>query len=131
MSITISQLSAAEAKNALPELIAILDDAVQSGASIGFVLPLEQGELEAYWDGVLQSVAKGNKILLVALQEGRIVGTVQVTPEPRANQQHRAEIQKLLVPRWARRQGIGEVLMQAAEAAARAAGRKKNNNKRK
>jgi GNAT superfamily N-acetyltransferase len=39
------------------------------------------------------------------------------------NQPHRAEISKLLVHRRARRRGLGAALMQAAEAAALAAGR--------
>lgn len=123
MSITIEQLDATAAHAALPELIGVLDDAVQSGASVGFLLPLADGELESYWRNVLHGVANGARLLLVARQDGRIAGTVQVAFEARANSQHRAEIQKLLVPRWARQRGIGEALMRTAEAAARAAGR--------
>jgi len=39
------------------------------------------------------------------------------------NQPHRADIAKMLVHRRARRQGIGALLMRAAEDAARAAGK--------
>jgi ribosomal protein S18 acetylase RimI-like enzyme len=123
MSISIERMDAVAARAALPELIAVLDDAVQGGASVGFLLPLADGELERYWGGVLGGVRAGEKVLLVARQGGRIAGTVQLALEPRANGSHRGEIQKLLVSRWARRQGVGMALMQAAEQAARAAAR--------
>ena len=123
MDVTIEALDAAAAAAALPELVGLLDDALAGGASVGFVLPLAGGELAAYWAGVVAAVARGAKVLLVARADGRIVGTVQVALEPRANQQHRAEIQKLLVLRAARGQGLGAALLAAAEAAARAAGR--------
>lgn len=120
---TIEELDGAAAREALPELVAMLEDAVGGGASVGFLLPLADGELEAYWSGVIAAVRGGAKALLVARRGGRIVGSVQVAYEPRANGSHRAEIQKLLVLRAARRQGLGEALMRAAESAARARGR--------
>ncbi len=123
MSAVIEHLDAAAARAALPELIAILEDAVQGGASIGFLLPLGDNELERYWAGVIRAVEAGEKTLLVARLDGRIAGSVQVAPEGRANGSHRAEIQKLIVPRWARRQGLGTTLMEAAETIVRASGR--------
>jgi acetyltransferase len=123
MSPSIEQLDAAAAREALPELIAILEDAVRGGASIGFLLPLADGELERYWAGVIAAVQAGEKTLLVARLDGRIAGSVQVAPEGRANGSHRAEVQKLIVPRWARRRGIGTALMEAAEAVVRASAR--------
>lgn len=123
MAHTIERLDGRAARAALPELVALLEDAVQGGASIGFLMPLADGELERYWDGVAAGVEAGTKVLLVARQGGRIVGSVQVAPEPRANGSHRAEIQKLIVHRAVRRQGIARDLMLAAEAAARAAAR--------
>ncbi len=123
MQTSINQLDATAAREVLPELIAVLNDAIQSGASVGFLLPLADGELHRYWEGVIASVASGEKVLLIAQQAGRIVGTVQVALESRANGSHRVEIQKLLVDRRARRQGIGEALMYAAEAVVRATGR--------
>jgi GNAT superfamily N-acetyltransferase len=119
----IERLDGPAARAALPELAALLDDCVRGGASIGFVLPLADGELERYWEGVIAGVEAGHRLLFAARLGGRIVGAVQLAPEPRANGAHRAEIQKLLVHREARRQGLGAALMVAAEAAARAAGR--------
>jgi acetyltransferase len=123
MSPSIEQLDAAAARAALPELIAILEDAVRGGASIGFLLPLADGELERYWAGVIKAVQAGEKTLLVARLDGRVAGSVQVAPEGRANGSHRAEVQKLLVHRSARRRGVAAALMIAAEEAARAADR--------
>ncbi len=57
------------------------------------------------------------------LRRGDLVGTVQVILALPPNQPHRAEIAKLLVHRWARRRGIAQLLMEGAEAAARAEGK--------
>lgn len=123
MSVTVERLDAPGARAALPGLVAVLDDAVRGGASVGFLLPLAEGELERYWAGVLAAVERGEKVLLVARLGDALAGTVQVALEPRANGSHRAEVQKLLVGRPARRRGVGAALMGAAEAAARGAGR--------
>jgi ribosomal protein S18 acetylase RimI-like enzyme len=48
---------------------------------------------------------------------------VQVVLEQSENQPHRADISKMLVHRHARRRGVGEALMRAAEAAAQAEGK--------
>ena len=64
-------------------------------------------------------------MLFVAEDGGsrEIVGTVQIVLARPENQPHRADVSKMLVRRSARRRGVGGDLMQAAEAAARAAGR--------
>jgi GNAT superfamily N-acetyltransferase len=62
--------------------------------------------------------------LLVAQDEaGRLVGTVQLALSQPDNQPHRADVNKLLVHRCARGQGVGALLMQAAEDLARAQGK--------
>ena len=42
--------------DALPSLEAVLSDAVESGASIGFMLPLDRSEIAEYWTGIAQMV---------------------------------------------------------------------------
>jgi ribosomal protein S18 acetylase RimI-like enzyme len=123
MTPIIEQLDATAARRALPELIAVLDNAIHAGASVGFLLPLAEDELEQYWQGVITGVQAGDKILLGARQAAALDGTVQLALEPRANGSHRAEIQKLLVHHRAQRRGIGAALMQAAEEVARTANR--------
>jgi acetyltransferase len=106
-----------EAQNAFPELVDLLIDAVEGGASVGFLLPIDRAEIEAYWRKVLDTL--NDRVLLVAHENGKIVGSVQLALESRANGIHRAEVQKLLVHRTARRQGLATKLMERVESAAR------------
>lgn len=115
--VEIVRLNHEEAQNACPELVDLLIDAVEGGASVGFLLPIDRAEIEAYWRKVLDTLSE--RVLLVAREHGRIVGSVQLALENRANGTHRAEVQKLLVHRSARRQGLATKLMEAVEAAAR------------
>jgi GNAT superfamily N-acetyltransferase len=117
-SLSIEIFSAERSHSSLAELAALFEDAVESGASVGFVLPLEPGEALRYWEGVVTKISSGDLILLVAWQDSRTVGSVQLCLEKRPNGRHRAEVVKLLVHRSARRRGIGQALMQAVEKAA-------------
>ena len=124
MSASISTLTAPPTATDLAALFALLCDAVDSGASVGFLLPLTDTDLSAYWSGVLASVAAGHRILLVARDDtGRIVGSVQLELAQKSNARHRCELQKLLVLRSHRGRRLGSTLMQSAETAARTRGR--------
>jgi GNAT superfamily N-acetyltransferase len=68
-------------------------------------------------------VEQGRRLLLAAFADGELVGSVQVVFAPHPNQPHRADIARMLVRRSARRRGIGERLMAAAEREALAEGR--------
>jgi GNAT superfamily N-acetyltransferase len=105
------------------EFAALLEDAVIAGASVGFLLPDPKHDVARYWQGVAKDLDAGDRTLLAFERDGRILGTVQVDYCAKANGRHRAEIQKLLVVRSARRQGIGAALMRAAEEVARNRGR--------
>lgn len=103
---------------------ALLRDAVEHGASIGFTLPLTEGEVTEYWRKVAADVAAGHKLLWAASDDdGRIVGSVQLALESRANGRHRAEVQKLMVLAAQRGRGIGAELMRRLEAEAARGGR--------
>ena len=121
----IDPLTPSAARAAEPALIEILRDAVDSGASVGFLPPLRTETASAYWRGVFAGLDKAALVLLVARRpaDGAIVGTAQLEPSAKENGRHRAEVAKLLVHRRARRRGVGAELMRAAEEAARAAGR--------
>jgi ribosomal protein S18 acetylase RimI-like enzyme len=101
------------------ELISLLRDAVDSGASVGFLPPLSEEEARDYWRAVFQEMAGGSHVLLVAREAGRIVGSVQLALATRANARHRAEVQKLFVLQAQRRRGTGRALMLAVEQMAR------------
>jgi GNAT superfamily N-acetyltransferase len=110
----------------LPEVLAdVLVDCVDGGASVSFMHPLPREKAVEFWRESLASAARGERIVLVAEDEvsGTIVGTVTVLLAMPDNQPHRAEVAKMLVHRFARRRGLGAALMEAAEAAARDAGR--------
>ena len=68
-------------------------------------------------------VEHGRRALLAAFADGELVGTVQVILALPPNQPHRGEITKMLVHRSARRRGIAGMLMESAEAEARAEGK--------
>jgi GNAT superfamily N-acetyltransferase len=106
------------------QLSALLIDCVEGGASVSFMLPLTQERARAFWQRVAQGVRAGERALLVAEDaQGAIVGTVQLVLDQPENQPHRADLAKMLVHRRARRQGLGEQLMRAAEDTARDCGK--------
>jgi GNAT superfamily N-acetyltransferase len=106
------------------QLAALLIDCVDGGASVSFMHPLGEDEARAFWQRVADGVHRGERALLVAEDStGAIVGTVQLVLDMPPNQPHRADVAKMLVHRRARRQGLGEGLMRAAEATARECGR--------
>lgn len=121
--VTIENLDGAGADAAIPALTGILRDAVANGASVGFMASSTAADFEGFWAGIAEEVRAGRVLLFVARSAEGIVGTAQLHPVAKPNQPHRAEIAKVLVHSSARRQGIGEALMRAAEAAALALGR--------
>jgi GNAT superfamily N-acetyltransferase len=100
------------------QLADLLIDCVEGGASVSFMAPLTRDRATAFWARVAQGVNLGLRALIVAEDGGGVCGTVQLIFDLPENQPHRAEVAKMLVHRRARRQGIGEALMRAAEATA-------------
>jgi GNAT superfamily N-acetyltransferase len=100
----------------LEMLAAVLHATVHAGASVSFVAPFPLAEARSYWlDKVLPDVRRGSRRVLNAGIGGEIVGTVQLNLDVPPNQQHRADVVKLLVHPKARRQGIARALMLAVE----------------
>ena len=103
----------------LQGLAEVMLDCVVGGASVGFMQPLSRERALSFWRGVTVAVIRGERALLVAEDAvGGVVGTVQVLLAQPDNQPHRADIAKMLVHRQARKQGVGALLMRAAEALA-------------
>jgi ribosomal protein S18 acetylase RimI-like enzyme len=107
----------------LDGLAEILADAVNDGASVGFVLPFDVAGAARWWRALAGDVAAGHVIVWVARDRERVVGTVQLRLSAYPNQRHRADVAKLLVHRDARRRGIARQLMAALEEQARLDGR--------
>lgn len=104
-------------------LARVLQDCVEGGASVSFMLPLGADHALAFWQKVAQGAASGERLVLVAEDEAGICGTVQLILGLPDNQPHRADIAKMLVHRRVRRRGVGEALLRQAEAEAKARGR--------
>ena len=107
----------------ITELANVLVDCVEGDASVSFMHPLSRDHAQAFWRGVAQGVAAGERALLVAEDDQGICGTVQLVLAQPENQPHRADLAKMLVHRRVRRQGLGEALMRAAESMARDCGK--------
>ena len=107
----------------LAQLAEVTKDCVEAGASIGFMQPFTHAQAIAFWRTVAGDVAAGRRLLLVAEDQLGVCGTVQLIVEMPDNQPHRADVAKMQVHRRARRHGLGEALMRAAEQAARECGK--------
>lgn len=101
------------------QLTELLIRVVEEGASVGFLAPLSYDEASAYWEDVLGP----GVTLWVAVQDGQMIGTVQLQCAMKANGRHRAEVAKLMVDPASRRGGIGRALMQHLEPKAKEEGR--------
>ena len=119
----ITLLTASQAHAYLDNLVDLLRDAVDGGASVSFLPPLDPAEARAYWTATLAEVADGTRLLLAAFEDDCLAGSVQLELAQRPNGRHRGEVAKLLVHSRERRRGIGAALMGAVEDQARALGR--------
>ena len=119
---------------AIPDLAALLIDAVDGGASVNFLAGVNEQEATAWWRARIPEIADGTTTAFVARSDvaspagrrespGSIVGSTLLTRSRNANSPHRAEIGKVIVHRSVRRRGVGRALMEAAEARALADGR--------
>ncbi len=111
----IVRLDGTQAAALAPQLGEVLADCVAGGASVSFMSPFTAADAQAYFAGVADEVALDRAAILVARQDGRIVGAVQLGLHTPPNQPHRADVRKMLVHRSARRQGVGAALMRAVE----------------
>ena len=124
MGVLVEALTPQAARTAEAALVELLGDAVDSGASVGFLPPLLPATASAYWRAVYADVEAGSRVLLAAHNGvGTIVGSAQLELATRENGRHRAEVAKVMVLRSARRRGLGRQLMLAAEEHARRLGR--------
>ncbi|MFJ5137255.1 GNAT family N-acetyltransferase [Streptomyces sp. NPDC088707] len=104
-------------------LAGLLLDAVDSGASVGFLASVTASEAAAWWARVAEEAAEGVRDVWAAHgPDGRLSGVVTLVRGGAANGGHRGEISRLLVHRSARGGGLGYRLLATAEAHAAATG---------
>ena len=121
--VEIRRLASADVHEQLDALASVLVDCVAGGASVSYLAPFSHEHARSAFEAFAAEVGQGRRLILAAFAGGDLVGTVQEILALPPNQPHRAEIAKLLVHRSARRRGIAQLLMERAEAEARAEGK--------
>jgi GNAT superfamily N-acetyltransferase len=121
--VEIRQLTGEEGRRYVGALAEVLLDCVEGGASVSFMASFSKADAESFFEKVVEGVERGDRILLAALMDSKVVGTVQILLATPPNQPHRADVAKLLVHRSARGQGVGARLMKSVEEASRVAGK--------
>ncbi|WP_240782701.1 GNAT family N-acetyltransferase [Roseococcus sp. SYP-B2431] len=122
--LVVEVLDAAAAASAERRFSEILVACVAEGGAVTFLPPLAPEKSRGFWKRTSSEVAQAHRVLLGAWWEGALAGTVQLDLATPENQQHRAEVMKLLVDPAFRRRGVGEALMRRAEQAALRLGRR-------
>jgi 3-oxoadipate enol-lactonase len=113
------RVTAGQLRDAVAGFAALLVDAVESGASVGFHGPLAVDSAATWWEALAPSVAAGRVELWATFDhDGTVCGAIQLHRPDSPNAGHRAEIAKLLVRRDARRKGLARLLLRVAEASA-------------
>jgi ribosomal protein S18 acetylase RimI-like enzyme len=121
--IEIRRLASSALDDQIDALADVLVDCVAGGASVSYLTPFSHDEARSAFEVVAAEVERGSRLVLGAFAKDELVGTVQVILVLPPNQPHRGEIAKLLVHRRARRRGVARLLMEHAEAEARAEGK--------
>ena len=110
-----------------PEVIAaltnILVETVANGGSVSFMHPLAPEVASAFWTKSLAAAEAGARVVLGAMEDGELVGTVTLLLDCPPNQPHRGEIAKMMTRVSRRGHGIARALMLEAERIARERGR--------
>jgi hypothetical protein len=104
-------------------LSALLIETVASGGSVSFMHPLSHDTADAFWRNSLGAADRGERIVLGAFDQDRLIATVTLLLDLPPNQPHRAEIAKMMTRVAYRGRGIARALLREAEAMAIARGR--------
>ncbi|MFG1603472.1 GNAT family N-acetyltransferase [Actinoplanes sp. NPDC049265] len=118
----IERLDAASFEEQLPALAAVLVDAVDDGASVGFLAGFDVPAATAWWRARSPAVGAGGLAVWVARDDGVVAGTISLAYADKPNQRHRADVLKLAVLRTHRGRGLARRLLAAAEHTAAATG---------
>lgn len=100
------------------QLHALLVDCIESGASVGFLTPVDEQEVTSYWSSIETELASSLRKLFIAYDDGSVIGAVQLSLCAKPNGSHRGEIEKLMVHTSARGKGVSKKLMALMESVA-------------
>lgn len=98
-----------------PGLAELHLDVMRSGMALRAAATAVGGTLRRSYHGVVTRLDDRERLLLVAEQDGKLVGMAQVVFSGVGNAGHRTEIQRVAVGEAARGAGIGARLMRAVE----------------
>jgi GNAT superfamily N-acetyltransferase len=119
----ITRLTVAEIRTNVVALSRLVRDGFATGAALGFLAPLTDARLAAFWASVADEVAAERRVVLGAGPPYAAIGTVQLILDQADNGGHRCELAKLAVRADARGAGVGRSLVEAAEQVAAEIGR--------
>ncbi len=119
--IVIERLTPESVRARADELADLLIDAVDGGAAVHFLKPVTPLAAVRWVLDVADGMRRQTH-LFVAVEDGAIVGSVQLIRACAPNQPHRADVSKLLVHRSHRGRGIATALMAELETTARVLG---------
>jgi GNAT superfamily N-acetyltransferase len=111
----IVELDAAGIERHAEELAQLLLDAHESNMALGMAAPLTRDVAAEAWRQL-------SGVLFAAVDDGVVVGAVNLSPATTPNGRHRAEVQKLAVRLDRRGDGIGAALLDTAVARGRELG---------
>src|SRR5438552_2077611 len=100
-----------------------LIETVAHGGAVSFMQPLDPDVAAAFWTRSLAAAEAGGRVVLGALEDGELVGTVTLHLDCPPNQPHRGEIAKMMTRVNHRGRGVARALMVEAERVARERGR--------
>ena len=107
----------------LDALADILVETVAAGGSVLFMHPLARADARGFWEKALGAAVRGERIVLGAYDGESLISTVSLLLDTPPNQQHRAEIGKMMTHPQHRGRGAAKALLIEAEALAVEKGR--------
>jgi acetyltransferase len=95
---------------------------MRSGMALGLVGAVTPAGLEGLYRELIASLDDQRRVVVVAEDDGEVVGMAHLARCEAANATHRAEVQRVAVAAEARGGGVGRALMAAVEEEARRLG---------
>jgi GNAT superfamily N-acetyltransferase len=107
----------------LDALADLLVATVAAGGSVHFLHPLAFADARGFWEKALAAAARGERVVLGAYDGDALISTVSLLLDTPPNQQHRAEIGKMMTHPGHRGRGAARTLLIEAERLAAERGR--------
>ena len=101
----------------------LLQEAVESGASLGYLYQSDFDTYEKFWRDEIKNLNPVAGFIVYATLDDTVVGVVQCAFATKQTGSHRAEVRKLLVKKSVQGKGIATQLMMALEEHALESGR--------